>query len=438
MENRKEEIIQAIKNNIENIIEDGHSIVEMKAHLAQHGILGGQVEKVLSTPKILEEEDIREIALVLEQFFVKTGKRSLNPEKWFTEIEMQEAREYDKRVFSEDTKDDPVVFENVTMIGRGVYSTEIDVDTLLKLTNNQVLYYDFDIQRQPTKRKGSATPRATVYKKNVREIKDLLIKGRLVETTLAFNAHVGSNKAGEEFEYDPQARTVTLIEGTRLAVLDGYHRYLGSLEALRKNPELKFKFMLRLSNVTKRECQVFQSQLAKATPIPKTRMEMLEANRFADTVAQALMADSELKDRVASQHRITPNAGEIVSYNVLADSIEREFPMEFRRDTNNVTKYLAEFFDELIAEYSDEFLYNTKDNKSLMNYNKMFAGYIALAARMKNEGIELDQLSNILNSIDFSRENPIWNEIGILDESETVNKKVDERKIANYFKTIKV
>lgn len=438
MKNRSEEIIQAIIKNTENIIKNTRSITEIKTHLAKHGILGGQVEKVLSNPAVLKEEDDRETALFVEQFFVKTGNSALNPENWFTEIEMKVARQYDKMIFTKQLDTSPFVFENVSIVGRGVYSTEIDIPTLSRLMDMQIPYYDFDIQRQPTKRKGSVTPRATVYKKNVKEIKELLLKNQLAVTTLSFNATIGSSDTEEEVYFDSQARTLTLNGGTKLAILDGYHRYLGSLEAYSKNPDLDFTFMLRLSNVSKRECQIFQSQIAKATPIPKTRMQMLEAERLADTVTQVLMADSELKDKVAAQRQVTTSAGELVSYNVLTDAIEREFPMEFRRDTDKVAKYLGKFFDELIAEYSEEFLRNKNEDRSLINYNKMFAGYVALAARMQKEDVELDKLKSILDRIDFSRDNPIWEEIGFLNSNKNVIGKMDEREIANYFKRIEL
>lgn len=437
----KKELIQAIEENIKEVSDNNKAVDEIKHQLRKHGISGGTVTAVLSDPKVLEDIDMRELALITEQFYLKTGIPALDVKEWFTKYEMTEARQYDKTLYTESTDYPHVEFENASIVGNGVLVTTVSPKKIAELMRSQVLYYNPEIQRQMTyvKRNNDIIETPTVYKKNVKEIKELLLKERLVSTTIALNAVIGSSDTDEELVFDPSKNTLTIGKGTRLDILDGYHRCLASEEAYEENPDLdNFKFILQISNWTTRQCQQYQAQLAKATPIPKAIQQSLEASRLADTVVQMLREGSDIGDRISSQHRISPIAGQLVSYNVFADAVEREFPMEFRIDAMEVADWLGKFFEYLIGLNRDEFTHNSSSKGSLMSYNKMFAGYIALAAKMKEEDVSIRQLQSILDGIDFSKSNPLWQEIGVLDETGRVKSGASERSIANYFKGLEL
>jgi hypothetical protein len=65
----------------------------------------------------------------------------------------------------------------------------------------------------------------------------------------------------------------------------------------------------------------------------------------------------------------------------------------------------------------------------------MFAGYITLSKLFRDQGIRISKIKNVLDSIDFSRSNPLWKEIDVLDEKETVTGKA-RTKIKDYFSKI--
>lgn len=441
MTSRKEQIINEIDQVTSFIVADRNKVNEIKEQLILNGITGGRLERVFSDASVLEEEgtDIREIALILEQFFLKTGKQDLNPDNFFTKTEMNEARQY--YPIAEVTQPTfPFVLERVGIAKNNVYSAMIDTKTICEWMKVEALYYNYDIQRQAKKkvRKNTIINTPTVNQKNVDEIEGLLLSGELVVTTLAFNAAPLTSDMDEELTYDAKKGTLTINSGTRLDVLDGFHRCLASANAQTKNPDLDFKFNVLISNYTTREAQQYQAQLAKATPIPKARMQELEANRHADAVVQQLKANSELRGRVSSSHTLSPTAGELVSYKVLADAIDKEFKMTARRDTFEVSKFLGEFFDFLIGDNQEEFFNNSSSKLSLKNYNKMFAGYVALAAKMKNENVSPQKLNKVLEQVDFSRENPLWRKMDLIDDNLNINSKASVAKIANYFRELEV
>lgn len=434
----RSELLGEILEVIDLVASDTKGVSDIKAELTKYRITGGRVEEVLNNPENLYE-DLRELALFTEQFYLKTGNEKINPNKWFTESEMKTSRSFDYII--ENTEEEVTLpLELRVLPGHdGGYMAVESYELIAKLMKSQkVLSYDFAIQRQGTKikRKDEMIIVPTVNKKNVKEIKELLLKGDLKRTTITLNAATQTSDSGEELVYNPKTGTVTITEGTKLNILDGYHRCLASLQAYEKNPDLDVHFNLNITNYTTKQAQEWQAETAKGTPLTKGRIQEMEASRLSDNVVQLLKTESELKGRISSSTgKINTTAGDLVSYTVLSDAIDREFKMKVKFETYDVAKYLGTFFEYLFGMYPDEFMEN-KNRNSLMSYNKMFAGYIALASKMKNEGMGLEKLKSILDSIDFDRKSPIWHELGITNSDGVISGRVDEKKIAEYFKKI--
>lgn len=441
MKNNRMELLDKIENRITFISDNKNASNEVKEELAKYRIYEGRVEEYFSdTADVLEDADIREVALLTEQIYLKTGDQELNPENWFTEFEMKEARQFDFLIeHDEDEITFPLTIENAVHVANDVYSVAMDVKTMAQLVRSKKLNYNTEIQRQPTrvKRKDQIILKPTVIKKNVKEIKDLLLKGQLVPTTLAFNAATSTSDTGEELTFDSKKRTLTINEGTRLDILDGYHRSLATEQAYSENPDLDFNFIVLITNYTTRQAQQYQAQLAKATPLATSRVKELEANSLSDTVVGILKSDSELRNRISSSSiKMNQSVGELVSYRVLADSIDREFPMKTKIDAREVGEYLTDFFDYLIGSFPETFIEFEDYDTSIMAYNKLFAGYVALAAEMKKLNMKPKEVKTILSNIDFNKSNPEWKKLNILNEDGKVNRKIKESDIGKYFKTL--
>lgn len=441
MKGTRTELLEKIDQNIHFVSNNNRKADDVKEELSKYRILPGRVEEYFSDPMdSLEDADIRELALVTEQVYLKSGNQELNPENWFTTAEMKEARQFDYLILhDEDEIQFPLVFDNVLHLGNDLYGVSLDVKTIARLLRSKKLNYNYEIQRQETrvKRMDKIIYKPTVYKKNVQEIKNLMLKGELKVTTLAFNAATGTNEDGEELTYNGKKNTLTVNNGTRLDILDGYHRCLASEQAYSINPDIDFRFMVQISNYTTRQAQQYQAQLAKATPIPAARIQELEKNSLSATVLDMLKSESYLKGKISSSaNKVNLSMGELVNYRVLADAIDREFNMKLKKEAREVGKYLAKFFEELFEAYPEEFLEVVNYDESLMAYNKMFAGYIALAAQMKEKNIELDELESILNEVNFNRDSKLWVELGVIDQDGRVSNRVKETDIANYFKNL--
>jgi hypothetical protein len=155
---------------------------------------------------------------------------------------------------------------------------------------------------------------------------------------------------------------------------------------------------------------------------------------------QQLKEESDLKGRISQTNRIHSLNKELVTYNVLSDSIDEQFKMETRADAADVGDYLTDFFNILIGEYSEQFLTNIEETRktSLINDNNMFIGYITLARRMFESDIKARDIRKIIKNIDFDRNNPTW--VGlIIDESGNLLETNKVRKnIRSYFEDLEL
>jgi len=428
-------LLQLTIDNIDYIRSDTKISEEVKSQLGEYGVLEGEVQKIFNHPNSMKDIDIRLLGLIAEQIYLKTGLQDLNLDNWFNPVEITEMRQYYFQTET-DVVEFPLVIENVFMAGRGVWICPLDVKIIARLMKASLLYYNFDIQRQATNKKRLektiATP--TVNKKNVKEMTELLLKEELIPTSLAFNGAIRTAESGEEFTFDSKMNTLTINKGTRLDILDGYHRCLASLEAYSKNPDIEFNFVVQFSNYSTKQAQQYQSQLAKATPIPKERIRELEAKRYADVVVRQLKTESELKNKISSSKKLSITAGEIVNYGVLANAIDSEFPMKSKLDALDVGDYLTEFFDYLLGYFTDRF--NQTNSDDLLRHNKMFYGYVVLAKRFRDNEIPFKKIKTTLENIEFNRSNKDWSEYKIIKDGYfTTNA---EKGIKDYFDKIEI
>jgi hypothetical protein len=418
-------------------------INDIKKHLATYDIISAQ--GWLNDPEgKIPELDIRELLLFCEQIFAKTGDLSINPEEYFTDVEFKEARQFSGALeYKENEMSFPITFTNATVVGSNAYMVTMSIQTINKLMDNNLIYYNFETQREAkfVKRKDKIIIEPTLNKNSVKEISEHLLNSTLVPTVLVLNCETRSSEdpSGEELIYDSKNMELTVTKGTRISITDGFHRITGARNALQINPDLEFNFAILLTNYNTKKAQQYMAQISKANAVSKTRIQELEANRFSDNVVQQLKEESELKGRISQTNRIHALNRELTSYNVISDSIDEQFKMETKLEAMDIGDYLVEFFDFLIGSYADEFLNNIEETRktSLINDNNMFIGYIVLARRMYENGVKAKQVRNIIKDIDFSRE--AWIKLGVFDEKGNMTDTNKARKaIREYFENLDI
>lgn len=438
LENNLIEVIKTSKINTKK-----KKVNEIKLHLAKYDII--DVQGWLNDPESkLPEMDNRELLLFTEQIFAKTNDFQVNPSDYFTDAEFSDARNFSGAVERmENELEFPITIPNVTVVGNGAYMATIDIQTIDKLISNGLLDYNYDLQREATYRrvKNEIKKEPTLVMSNVKEITNHLLEGTLVPTVLVWNAQVRSSSTGTELVYNSNKLELTIEKNTNLFIVDGWHRSRSAQNALQINPDLQFNFAVLITNYTTKKAQQYQAQLAKATPISKVRIQELEANRLSDTVVQQLKDESDLKGRISQTNRIHSLNKELVTYNVLSDTIDEQFKMETRADAADVGDFLSDYFNMLFATYPDEFINKIEDTRkeSLINDNNMFVAYLIIGRRMFEKNMKPKDIRKIIKNIDFSRDNPLWRELGILDDKGNLEDTLKVRKsLKEYFEEIEI
>lgn len=444
----REELLEKLSELIKPIQNDKKKREAITRQFAvEYHVLPKDMSNIFNNPDdFLDELDNREIALLTKQLITISPVDDLNLMRYFSPEEMKEAKAYDAQVFSSYSDLLPLDIDNVIPFSyMKSYIAMVDIQKIKQLFESQVLFYDYEIQRELTivkKKDGNYRYKPTLYKNNVNEICEDLLKGKLKPTTLIWNAKAGtSTDIRGELYYDAKTSTLTITKGTKLAIMDGYHRINGMLKALRINPDLKFQFPVQFTELSTPEAQNFQSQIAKATPISKNRKVQLEQERYSDGIVNRLNLESDLKDKISLSKSISNLDEMLISYDKLSTLIDKHFDIRTNRDAMRVGHFLIDFFNELIGIYVDDFITNMPKSRdyTLVNNARMFPGYILLASKMYNEQVDIIELEGILKQIDFSRDNKLWTREKVLDENgRLITHKNSDKIIENIFSNLKL
>lgn len=406
--------IQKVLNQIKH---DRNIVNEIKDRMYQSfGVLHGQTQKIIIGETPIEELDLRLLCLFTLALYDTTNELIINPYQFFTEKEIKIAKRADFKPEENEIKL-PLVIENVLQVGPEDYITVMPISFLVKLYNSNLLEYNFETQRNAkvVRKKDRIVQEPNINKKSVKEIANLVKNNAYLPDTITLNVLAGSSDEDEELVYDPAQRKLVIKSG-EIDILDGFHRLNGFVNAMAEGcPEMNIQVAIK--NYSTRKAQKYVGQINTINKMDVSHLKALKAERYSDFVVKELMSESDLRGKVSQTSRPSRLQGHIVSYAVLADTIDEEFKLESKKDAMDLSGYLIKFFDYLIGSFPDAFLNNIEQVRehSLINNNVTFAGYIVLARRMKEKKIPISDLPSILEKIDFSKSNPMWEEVGVLE-----------------------
>ncbi|MED3550171.1 DNA sulfur modification protein DndB [Cytobacillus praedii] len=415
-------------------------VKDIKAYLADnYYIFDGSVQSWINDPATeLKGLSDNLLFLFAEQIYHKTGNPDINVEEFFTPYEIKTAKQYSGKLYIEDEIKFPIKFEApVIEYAHNVWTMKIHIKLLVSLFRARLLNWNPASQREATYKRvnGEIVEEATVYMENVIAMKNLIKINKLEITQVIFNASVGTADNGEEeVSYNKDEFNLMVNKGTKLDVVDGYHRILAADLAYSENPEVEMYFDLKILNMTVDRAAEYLAQISKGERISETKRKSMSRESEAILVIDELKSRSELKNRISQKEGLTPSRKELVTYNTLLSAIEKFFKIESKRQMYDVSDYLIEFFDILLSYYDEEFTENyfkTKE-ESLLAENIMFNGYVLLASRMKEKNIEARQVRKYIKDINFNRSNPMWSdELNVLDSKGrlTKNAKVNIEKL---------
>lgn len=400
-----EDLIEDIEVFVPSLVSNKVEFENASKHLHEyHGINRSLFAKVLNNPKQLDGFGDIFTGLIAQQIGEKVplANVELKLDNWFTEVEINHIQNYK---YESDVENDeisfPLVLQNAEMLKPDVYQVAIPETMIARLRKYYLLKYDFDLQRDPilVKRGGKTRKRMNLNKKNITEIEELVLNGKLMPTAMVYNCTPYSGLNGQELDYNEKTRELTITEGTVMNILDGTHRTFGIYGAYKKNPNLKNKVTVLLTNFTDDEAKLFQVQLSKQTRINTTRITQLEAPTLASRIVNILNNEPIFKDKVAT-NVYRPKDSYFVHY----DDFTLGFTILWKSETMLDVKTITSNFTDYLMYLLDYHAKSTNKNSYLMD-SKLFVGHIALAKKMKDNNIGYDDLPSILDKVDWSEEN---------------------------------
>lgn len=298
-----------------------------------------------------ENTDIRVITLFLMEAFKVLGRGEFI-NKYIPIGEQQEAKQYDFIAYKErDNIKLPYEISPVVKINE-LYSCALTVKQIAELLNSGILNYNFEIQREAKldTRIDEVVKKPTINKVNIKEIEQHLLNDTLKESTLYFNAAPMTSEIGDEIIYNNDTNTILLTKGTRIDILDGFHRVLACQEAYRLNPTIDFEFNVIFSNFSTSEATRWQAQHSKATPWSQNRIaEMQQESRGAKVVKTIKDQDYEFSRIIYTGKSKNESNSSLITFNNLKEAVDKNFEIKTRHQEVE----LAERLSDVILEIND-------------------------------------------------------------------------------------
>ena len=269
--------------------------------IAERGYELGFISGIFEGNVALDSLSLMDIGVFALEIFNITDIGYINPSVYLEDIELERVQHY-KIDDTQDLFEYPVVFEHARQIAPDIWTVAVPIQFISKLGRSNMLNYEFDTQREAktieTDEGIILTP--TVNSQSVVEIKNEIVEGNLIPTILTFNIPLVES---ENFKYDKKLNRWILLKG-KLNIIDGYHRYLGIIAAIREREKIEFNFEIRLTNFDNDKARKFIVQEDKRNPISKEYIKSIDDADLSTQLINRLNQNnqSELKGKITTDN----------------------------------------------------------------------------------------------------------------------------------------
>ncbi|WP_296972046.1 DNA sulfur modification protein DndB [Tepidanaerobacter sp. EBM-38] len=309
------------------------------------------------------------------------------------------------------------VFRDVNQIGEKEYQTVIDGQELAEMWRDGVITYNPEIQRGTKVKRGkdnTETEVAVFSKANVKKIYTSMLSGQYFTDMITLNILADGN---EKIELDDEGNLN--VDG-EVNISDGQHRIRALATILEGNEKgnlafdlSELKFPVKITNYDIQTAQQQFHQFSLGLKISSSRAEYFNQTGLANIIVRELMKNSDLAGRVEVVRNSIPKKDErhIVTFATLVNAIEIVYKdLETRVQAMELSKYLAEFFNELINFIPELHNYEKRAQSketSLIGENFMFYGYVAISKVLREKENWKEYLP-LINELDLSKGSKQW------------------------------
>ncbi len=375
---------------------------------------------MLITSVFNQEEKYQKIYKILKTIEDIDDKK-LKVCDYFTE---QEIKNYKNVVFEKFDESNYHVFKDVFKKSENQFSFLLSVEDIAILSKHFMIRVDSNYQRQSklkvNKETNEVLKQIYVNSTRVQEIANLLVSNNYYFDEIKLNL---INETGSVLRYMENEKSL-YWEGD-IVVPDGNHRRLACIKAYCENPELRQqfknqKFNVSFSYLTPRELKELINQTWNTEPIAKRHKQAMVVNKSTDVIEE-MLRNNNIEDLLRKNIVTTGNdlglGKSVFIKSYMSEAINAVYKankFSLNSQVKQLSDWLVEFMNYIVELWVDDFqdVLKTKRNTWKFSFIIIF-GLFELSRLCKNK-LEKDNaydwkqdVKNILNSIDFSKESAI-------------------------------
>ena len=387
----------------------------LSAYRASNVFMGIESLDTMTT----SEDDARFLFIFSYALSKAIPEVELDVSYYFTKLEYNKWINYRKEDEPEEIF--PITFKNVVQIADNIWQTTISAQKLEKLDRHNVFIYNFMTQRQP--KITSAGVQIDFDKHKALEIKERMLEAKQFPDHIMINI---LNTFQEQIHFDERKNVLVVGENSILNTFDGHHRKVANSLAIAENPDINFTWGLIITNMSESEARDYMLQINKQKPIRYEQIKTWDTDRKENLVVKVIVDDkiSRLGKVMVEQRSEVKNNRGLVTNNVIAEAIAENYVIDETTDIRALGEWIVEFTDALMGMYPNAFIANPYEvkEKSIINDENIFYGYIAMSAELQKESDWQEKLKEKMETIDFDKDNPLWSNMGLIRKRGSANK----------------
>ncbi|WP_297419014.1 DNA sulfur modification protein DndB [Clostridium sp.] len=437
MDRKKREKLEGELLRYFNVILNNNEMKEnIKNYYVAKNINSSVPMRIINKDTIFELLTDVDLCMLVSAINTTPNDFGLDVNKYFNEADIELANEYKKTKLE---KSNVIEFHNVDQTNEKIWCcSKITFDEIVELSSEKKIGYNFNTQREgKVILKGNDMVKIpTINPKAVNEIIESWQLGTYVPDMITLNA-----ENPLDIEYNPNTRVlrITLDDDDYLATVDGQHRTSSAIKIKQLNPSFKRGFYyLRITNFTEEEAQQFIIQADKHTPINAEHLKLMDAQDISSKLAKYIDEYGNPKTNLLFNKFAIKNKELELDKICLFSTIS--YPIKYYFDANSMDKRESDIlrnalirgFEAITLELSKDFKNVNKSRQTnVSTMNGTFVLYVAIINELyklkhhqqtsaADERKLEDNLIKIINKIDFTFNNPIWQDLDIIDDKNSM------------------
>lgn len=405
-----EELNILLSKIIDNEVDNFKLQKEINKKFLEKGLNPNLVKCLFSGTKLVADMDDIEKMTFADACYKILKNTNCNIAYYFSDNKIIEWGNY----INVSEKINEICCEDFRRIDSYEYHGDFTYEQVYKYMKNILWVYYPSTQRSSKYKEstGTVVREVNVNKKSVREIADLILKGKFESTEIILNCMLFKGKTPQIF-FDKKYKEIGDItikpnydidndNYTICTILDGYHRILGICKAVELHYEktgewIKGKISCKLVLADIVRAKRIVELVFKRTDDDKSWLKSLEQSDYTEFVDMIVSNSSVLKNNVADIYEQCKYNKKITYKVVLNDTVKK-----LNIDVANKSKSLFSAMDmakmiDSLFEIIEQSKNNDIDFDRYYKLPNMFVGYITIAYILKDRNMKFQDCFKIVN-----------------------------------------